>query len=99
MGVKKLAAKVADYKQRLEDGKASKIEPDHVEKVLAKLRRKQADLDQRLEETTGTDERERLEVALATSDYLEATAKILHKHNGLWFNDEAFVVSRREKAG
>ena len=35
MGVKKLAAKVADYKQRLEDGKASKIEPDHVEKVLA----------------------------------------------------------------
>lgn len=67
MGVKKLAAKVADYKQRLEDGKASKIEPDHVEKVLAKLRRKQADLDQRLAETTGTDERERLERKLAVA--------------------------------
>ncbi len=38
---------------------------------------------------------QRLEVALATTDYLEATARILHKHNGLWFNDEAFVVSRK----
>ena len=40
-------------------------------------------------------EDQRLEVALAATDYLEATAKILHKHNGLWFNDEAFVVSRK----
>ena len=40
-------------------------------------------------------EDQRLEVALAVSDYLEATARILHKHNGLWFNDEAFVVSRK----
>jgi hypothetical protein len=41
----------------------------------------------------------RLEVAMAASDYLEATARILHKHNGLWFNDEAFVVSRKDVAG
>jgi len=47
----------------------------------------------------GQIEDQRLEVALAATDYLEATAKILHKHNGLWFNDEAFVVSRKEKAG
>lgn len=40
-------------------------------------------------------EDQRLEVALTMSDYLEATARILHKHNGLWFNDEAFVVSRK----
>lgn len=39
-------------------------------------------------------EDQRLEAALGDSDYLEATAKILHKHNGLWFNDESFVVSR-----
>ncbi|MDH4125585.1 MAG: hypothetical protein OEW64_10160 [Gammaproteobacteria bacterium] len=39
-------------------------------------------------------EDQRLEAALAKSQYLEATAKILHKHNGLWFNDESFVVSR-----
>ena len=37
----------------------------------------------------------RLEDVLASSEYLEATAKILHKHNGLWFNDESFVISRR----
>ena len=36
-----------------------------------------------------------LEAALAGSEYLEATAKILHRHNGLWFNDESFVVSRK----
>ena len=40
-------------------------------------------------------ENQRLEEALASRDYLEATAKILHKHNGLWFNDESFVVSRK----
>jgi hypothetical protein len=40
-------------------------------------------------------EDQRLEEALASSEYLEATAKILHKHNGLWFNAESFVVSRR----
>lgn len=40
-------------------------------------------------------EDQRLEAALGGSDYLEATAKVLHKHNGLWFNDESFVVSRK----
>jgi hypothetical protein len=40
-------------------------------------------------------ENQRLEAALGGSEYLEATAKILHKHNGLWFNDESFVVSRK----
>ena len=40
-------------------------------------------------------EDQRLEAALAAPDYLEATARILHKHNGLWFNDEAFVVARK----
>jgi hypothetical protein len=36
-----------------------------------------------------------LEDVLASHEYLEATAKILHKNEGLWFNDESFVVSRR----
>ena len=43
----------------------------------------------------GQIENKRLEAALAGSDYLQATAKILHKHNGLWFNNESFVVSRK----
>lgn len=25
---------------------------------------------------------------------LDATVEVLHKHNGLWFNDECSVVSR-----
>ena len=40
-------------------------------------------------------EDQRHEAALSGSDYLDATAKILHKHNGLWFNNESFVVSRK----
>jgi len=40
-------------------------------------------------------EDQRLEAALSGSEYLAATAKVLHKHNGLWFNDESFVVSRK----
>ncbi len=40
-------------------------------------------------------EDQRLEVVLDSRKYLEATARILHKHNGLWFNGESFVVSRR----
>jgi hypothetical protein len=37
----------------------------------------------------------RLEKALASHEYLEATARILHKNDGLWFKDESFVVSKR----
>jgi len=37
----------------------------------------------------------RLEEVLASHEYLEATARTLHKNDGLWFNDESFVVSRR----
>jgi len=44
----------------------------------------------------GQIEDQRLEAALADTEYLEATARILHKHNGLWFNDEGFIVSRKE---
>ena len=40
-------------------------------------------------------EDQKLEHALHASDYLEATAEVLQKHNGLWFNDESFVVSRK----
>ncbi|MEM7082109.1 MAG: hypothetical protein AAF465_05205 [Pseudomonadota bacterium] len=38
---------------------------------------------------------QRLEEALQSGNYLEATARVLHKHNGLWFNDESFVITRR----
>lgn len=38
---------------------------------------------------------QRLESVLTSHEYLEATAKVLHKNDGLWFNDESFVVSKR----
>jgi hypothetical protein len=40
-------------------------------------------------------EDERLESVVSTGKYLEVTAKTLQEYNGLWFNDESFVVSRR----
>jgi hypothetical protein len=40
-------------------------------------------------------EDERLESVVTTGSYLEATQDVLHRHGGLWFNDEAFVVTRR----
>jgi len=61
MGLKKLAAKVAEYQKRLEAGKAQKIEPEHVEKVLDKLRRKEADLLSRMATETDADERAELD--------------------------------------
>jgi hypothetical protein len=39
-------------------------------------------------------EDERLEQAMATGTYLEATEEVLHRYGGLWFNDEVFVVVR-----
>ena len=40
-------------------------------------------------------EDERLEPMIASGAYLKATQSVLKKFGGLWFNDEAFVVSRR----
>jgi hypothetical protein len=42
-------------------------------------------------------EDERLEPIVASGGYVDATAKILHKNNGLWFNDETFTVSRKRR--
>jgi hypothetical protein len=41
-------------------------------------------------------EDERLDSAVQTGAYLDATQTVLQKHSGLWFNDETFVVSRRK---
>ena len=40
-------------------------------------------------------EDERLDTVVTTGAYLDVTQQVLHKHGGLWFNDETFVVSRR----
>jgi hypothetical protein len=42
-------------------------------------------------------EDERIESVMREGDqYLQGTAKVLKKHKGLWFNDESFVVSRKQ---
>jgi hypothetical protein len=43
----------------------------------------------------GQVEDEKLEAAIAKGTYLESTRKVLKKHDGLWFQDECFVISRR----
>lgn len=40
-------------------------------------------------------EDERLDSVVTNGAYLAATQRVLKKHGGLWFNDEAFVVTRR----
>lgn len=36
----------------------------------------------------------RLEEVISDGSYLKITAEVLSKHDGLWFNDETFVISR-----
>ena len=43
-------------------------------------------------------EDDRLQPAVASGAYLEATEKVLQRHNGIWFNDETFVVSRKRNS-
>ena len=40
-------------------------------------------------------EDERLAVAMANSNYLNATREVLRKHGGLWFFDESYTVIRK----
>ena len=41
----------------------------------------------------------RLSAALADRAYLDATQAVLREHGGLWFCDEAFVISRKRRLG
>ena len=40
-------------------------------------------------------EDDRLAGVVGDGRYLEATRDVLHRHGGLWFHDESFVISRR----
>lgn len=71
MGLKKLTEKIADYNERFDRGKASKIKPSHVEKVLAKLRSKSDDLEADIASATSLEKKARLKKKLGV-----ATAQI-----------------------
>jgi hypothetical protein len=40
-------------------------------------------------------EDERLAAVVNDSRYLDVTREVLHRHGGLWFHDESYVISRR----
>ncbi len=39
-------------------------------------------------------EEDRIAEALRGTDYLGVTSEVLHRHAGLWFNDESFLITR-----
>ncbi len=41
-------------------------------------------------------EDQRLSEVVKSDAYLEATQEVLQKHGGLWFNDESYVISRKQ---
>lgn len=82
MGLKKLAAKVADYNERLKDGKASKIRPGHVKKVLEKLRNKSVELEAEIASASSPEKRARLERKLEVARAQEERAEWLLKELG-----------------
>jgi hypothetical protein len=43
-------------------------------------------------------EDQRLSDVMADRRYLDATQEVLHKHGGLWFWDESYVISRKRSA-
>ena len=41
-------------------------------------------------------EDEKLESVISNDEYLKITERVLQKYGGLWFNDESFIVSRKQ---
>ena len=66
MGLTKIGEKLDKYFSRLENGKAARIKPSHVEKVIAKLRAKQALLKTEIRDSEKPSKKERLESKLVT---------------------------------
>lgn len=77
MGLKKLADKVSAYNERLEKGKAKKIKPNHVRKVLEKLRKKSADLELEIAGEKRADKKDRLKRKLRIAREHEERAEWL----------------------
>ncbi len=68
MPFRKIIAKLDDYYDRLGKGKAGKIKPDHVKKVIAKLTARKNEIAGELALTDDEDKRERLERKLVIAE-------------------------------
>ena len=80
MGLKKTIEKLDSYFSRLEDGKATKIKPSHVEKVISKLRAKQALLQDEIDASEKQSQKERLERKLSIAvDQIKRAEWLLKK--------------------
>ncbi len=44
-------------------------------------------------------EDQRLAEVMTNDAYLDATREVLHRHGGLWFWDESYVITRRRETG
>lgn len=80
MPLKKAIEKLKKYYTRLDAGEASKIKPNHVEKVIGKLIAKQESLLEELDATKKTSKKARLERKLATTrEQIERANWLLEK--------------------
>ena len=78
MELSKSIKKLDKYYGRLKKGKVQKIKPNHVEKVINKLRVKEQIIKDELAETTKTSKAERLNQKLVTvQDQLKRAAWLL----------------------
>lgn len=77
MGLEQSTEKLDKYYKRLETGKAEKIKPEHVRKVIGKLKAKEAKLLADMAETTKDDKKARIDRKLATARELVKRAEWL----------------------
>jgi predicted nucleic acid-binding Zn-ribbon protein len=62
----KTLEKLEKYRARLKDGKAHKIKPKHVQKMINKLETKKFDIEEDIKSVSKPEKRERLTKKLAT---------------------------------
>lgn len=75
-----MAEKVAEYNDRLAQGKVEKIKPDHVRKVRKKLQKKTADLEAEMASTGNEDKKVRLKRKLAIArEHIQRAEWLLDK--------------------
>ena len=79
MGLEHAIEKLDKYFKRLEKGKARKIKPDHVEKVLRKLEARERELQSDLAHTEKADKKRRLGKKIELVREQQARARWLRK--------------------
>ncbi|MCK0138510.1 hypothetical protein [Aliiroseovarius sp. F47248L] len=82
MGLESAVEKLDKYYSRLEKGKAQKIKPSHVDKILSKLEKKARLLKEEFDETKKPSKKERLASKLDMVREQQARARWLKEQIG-----------------